>query len=53
MTKLEDEMPKLVIDAWERRRQRIRQHYIDRGMSESDADDKATADIRRSIIESR
>lgn len=48
-----DVAAKLEIDAWERRRQRIKQHYIDQGMSQEAADDKATADIRRSIRDSR
>lgn len=45
-------MAKLEIDAWERRRLRIKQHYIARGMPEEDADDKATDDIRREIRKS-
>ncbi len=49
MAELEDEMPKLEVDAWDRRRQRIRQHYISRGMSENAADELAMADIRREI----
>lgn len=47
---LKDEMPKLEIDAWDRRRLRIKKFYIEqRGMSDEAADDKATDDVRRSI----
>ena len=54
MTMTDQDMTKLEVDAWERRRQRIKQHYIEqRGMSEEDADDKATNDIRQSIRNSR
>lgn len=53
MTDLESEMPKLEVDAWERRRQRIKRYYIAQGRSEEDADDRATADIRRAIRDGR
>jgi len=50
MTDLEREMPKLEVDAWERRRLRIKKFYMEeRGMSAEDADDKATDDVRREI----
>ncbi len=50
MTELENETPKLEVDAWERRRQRIKKFYMEqRGMSDEDADDKATSDVRREI----
>jgi hypothetical protein len=50
MSNIEDRMPQLEVDAWERRRQRIKKFYIEeRGMSEDDADEKATADVRRDI----
>lgn len=49
MTNTEREMFKLEVDAWERRRLRLRDYYISQGMSEEDADDKASADVRREI----
>ena len=50
MSELETRMPRLEVDAWERRLLRMKQFYIDRGMSDSDADDKATSEVRRQII---
>lgn len=46
---IENEIPRLEVDAWERRRLRKKQWYIDRGESPGNADDKATNDIRREI----
>jgi hypothetical protein len=49
MTDLEREMPKLEVDAWDEHRLRIKRRYIEQGMSDEDADDKATADVIREI----
>lgn len=43
------EAVKLEIDAWERRRQRIKGYYMSQGMSKNAADEKATADVCREI----
>ena len=50
---MDDKMIRAEVDAWERRRLRIKQFYISQGRSEEDADDRATEDVRRSIRESR
>lgn len=45
-----DSPEKIVADAWDRRRLRLKKFLMEeRGMSEEDADDKATDDIRREI----
>lgn len=49
MTKLEDEIPKLEVDAWEKRRRCLVWHYISQGSSPTEAENKATADIRHEI----
>ena len=50
----ESEQTQLEIDAWERRRQRLKSFFIEkRGMSSEEADERATDEIRQAIIESQ
>jgi uncharacterized protein len=44
-----DEILRREVDQWDQRRLRIKQRYIDEGMPEDAADDKATDEVRREI----